>query len=47
MREVSEAVKRAFAKLEGATQKSQIWGQIWGQIDVGGIIRGDKMNNIV
>lgn len=29
--EVSEAVKQDVSKLEGATQKSEFWGQIWGQ----------------
>ncbi len=40
-------VKRYVVKLEGATQKCQFWGQIWGQNRAGGMIWGDKMTIIV
>lgn len=47
MMDVSKAVKRGVFKLEGATQKREFWGQIWGQNRAGGIIWGDKMTIIV
>ncbi|RSK69409.1 hypothetical protein EJE24_06340 [Enterobacter huaxiensis] len=34
-------------KLKKAIQMTNIWGKIWGQIEIGGIIWGDKMANIV
>ncbi len=40
--EGSEAVKWGDSKLEGATQKSEFWGQIWGQNTVWGHFRGSK-----
>lgn len=36
-------VKRYVLKLEGATQKREFWGQIWGQNRAGGMIWGDEM----
>lgn len=31
----------------GVAQMSSFWGRIWGQIDTGGMIWGDKMTNNV
>lgn len=42
MMEVSEAVKRGVSKLEGATQKREFWGQIWGQNTLWGQFGGSK-----
>ncbi|MEG5297642.1 hypothetical protein UXN83_02270 [Enterobacter roggenkampii] len=42
MMEVIEAVKQAVSKLEGATQKSEFWGQIWGQNTDWGQFGGSK-----
>ena len=40
--EVSDAVKQGISKLEGATQKSEFWGQIWGQNTLWGQFGGIK-----
>ncbi|WP_458652495.1 hypothetical protein [Enterobacter ludwigii] len=40
MMEVREAVKRIVDKLEGATQKREFWGHIWGQNRVWGVFWG-------
>lgn len=40
--EGSEAVKWGVSKLEGATQKSEFWGQMWGQNTVWGHFGGVK-----
>lgn len=42
MMDVSEVVKQDASKLEGATQKSEFWGQIWGQNKVWGQFWGSK-----
>jgi hypothetical protein len=42
MIEASEAVKLDVSKLEGATQKSEFWGQIWGQNTFWGHFGGVK-----
>ena len=42
--EVSEAVKHGVSKLEGATQKCEFWGQIWGHLLF--ILHGNYLNNI-
>mgnify|MGYP000881536880 CR=1 FL=1 len=47
MREEGEAVKWGGPKLEGATQKMENWGQIWGQNRAGGMIWGAIMTIIV
>jgi len=38
--EVSEAVKHGVSKREGATQKCEFWGQIWGRNRAGGAFWG-------
>lgn len=47
MMEAGEAVKRGFAKLEGATHSWGFWGLIWGRFTLGGQYRGGKLTDIL